>query len=635
MPGFDITENPTFDLRGLGAAASYVPTGRAWDCSIGGLPFLLATSQQVPFHRQTADWRRSRYDSGTDYGEQSLDTGYWARNQLSFHYGAGQVYAEALEDNPSITRFRFNTGGNIDPWTAGSVVPTKSWSASPAVTTGSNPLLMSDDNAHVLIANGTSLSWTSGTGTNAVTWGGAGSILALTQDGTNYYAADATGIYKGTLHNGAGALIWNTGNASVAMRFVKSRLMAGIGPSVYELVSGGPALPTALFTHPNTSWKWTAFAEGPNAIYASGYAGAVSAIFRISVTTSGSTVTLGAPIVVAELPRNEVVYTIYSYLGTFLGVGTSSGLRIAEINTDGSLTLSPVQFSVTGGVRDIVGVGSFLYVTGGSNTPVGDGTTAPGLYRVNLGVPTDAGLYAWSPEATLTGAAGGTAWSVVLDSTGAMYLSVSGITSNGVQIRSLTSYSDGWVVLPLIRMGTGENKVFRDIQVRGVVPAGARIEVYASSTGSGAPSSWSLAGSLGNASDGFLSLASAAAGPQEVLYLAFKLVSNGTTAPTLFGYRLRTVPTVKRTRLLDVPLMCFDTETDRLGSKLGVQGGAWTRLSALEALEDSGQIILWQDFTSGESRQATIEKVTAIRTTPPERSYKNAGWILSVSLRLL
>lgn len=635
MVGFDITENPTFDLRGLGAAASYQPTGRSWDCSIGGLPFLFATSQQFPYRRSTADWRRSRYDSGTDYGEQSLDTGYWTRNQLSFHYGAGQPYAEALESNPDVTRFRFATGGSIDPWTPGAVQATKSWSTVSSVTTGSNPLLIADDTGKVLIANGTSLGYTSSSSApTSITWGGSGSILSLTQDGTSYYAGDSTGIYKGTLPGSAGSLVWNTGSSNVTMRFVKQRLVAGIGPSVYELVGSGPTLPTPLYTHPSTAWKWTSITEGPNSIYLSGYAGSVSAIFRITVTTSGSTISLSAPIVVAELPRNEIVHTIYSYLGTFLGVGTSKGLRIAEINTDGSITMSQLQFPVTGGVRDMVGVDSYLYATGGSDTPVGDGTTAPGLYRVSLGTPTSDGMWAWSPDAAITAAAGGTAWSVAATSSGGLFLAVTG-SASGLQVQG-TNRGDGWLVASVIRMGTSESKVFRDVQIRGDVPSGTSIQLYASTTGQGNPSSWTLAGSLGAASDGFLSLGAAAPGPQEKLYLAFRIVgSGGSAAATFYGFRLRAVPTVKRTRLLEVPLMCYDTETDRLGVKLGAPGGAWERLSALELLEDEGDVVLWQDFSSGESRQATIEKVSFIRMSPPERANKNAGGIVSLSLRLL
>lgn len=635
MAGFDITEGPTFDLRGLGASATYVPSGRAWDCSIGGLPFLFATSQQFPYRRGTADWRRSRYDSGVDYGEQSLDTGYWTRNQLSFHYGAGQRYAEALESNPDVTRFRFYSGGSVDPWTPGAVSATASWSAYTG-SAGANPLLEADGAGNVLYADSTALKTATTGAWSSVTWGGTGSILSLCTDGTSYFAADSTGIYKGTMPSGAGSLIWNTGSSNVCARFVKQRLIAGIGASIYELTGTGPTLPSPLYTHPNSSWVWTDIVEGPNSIYLAGYAGGNSAIYRITVTATSTTITLGAPIVVAEVPRNELVYTLYSYLGTFLGVGTSKGLRVAEINTDGSITMSPVQFPVTGGVRDMVGSDAYLYVAGGSDTPVGDGTFAPGLYRVSLSTQTSDGVYAWSPETAF--AVSGSVNSVAVRSDGGLVAAVASATS-GVwrQLTDGSRATEGWVVLPVIRLGTAEGKVFREVQVRGVTPSSSKIEAYASTTGSGSPSSWTLLGALGAGQDGFLSLETAAAGPQETLYLAFKLVgADASNTPTLYGYRLRALPTVARkSRLLEVPLMCFDEETDRLGNKLGKRGGAWERLSALEDLEDSGEVVMWQDFTSGEARMAQIEKVSAIRMVAPSRSEKNASGIVSVSLRLL
>ena len=47
------------------------------DCEIGGLPFLFATSDQNPYRRETADFRRQRVDTERNPGEQSLDSGYW------------------------------------------------------------------------------------------------------------------------------------------------------------------------------------------------------------------------------------------------------------------------------------------------------------------------------------------------------------------------------------------------------------------------------------------------------------------------------------------------------------------------------------------------------------------------------
>lgn len=631
MAGFDITENPTFDLRGLSAGSAYAPTKGAWDCAIGGLPFLFCSSQQTPYRRATADWRRSRFDSGVDFGEQSLDTGYWVRDQASFHYGAGQPYAEALESDPSANRFRFNSGGSIDPWTPGRVVPTVGASYV-TTTSGAAPLALGTTSG-VLYANAAVLSIIPVNTLTAITWGGAATISSLTTDGTNYYAASNVGIYKGALPSGAGALIWNTGSNAI-IRWVKQRLMGAVGASLYELVGAGPALPTALYTHPNPSWVWTDIAEGPNAIYVAGSAGSFSTVYRITVNVSGTTVTLGAPTVVVELPRGELVTSLYSYAGTYLGIGTSSGFRLATFNSDGSLNVTPTQFTVSDGVADMVGVGRFLYVAGGGTTPVGDGNTGPGLYRVDLGTQTAQDLYAWAPDVGFS-AAGSSVRSVTVGANNAIYVALSASTTAIAYQDTAVARGTAWLTVPRIRMGTTEGKVFRDIQIRGSVPVGTKIEVFGSTTGIGSPSSWSLVGQLGGNSDGFLSLGTAANGPQEALYLAFKFTSAVGAYPELYGYHLRVIPMPKKTRILELPLMCFEVEVDRNGQKAGSKGGAWTRLAALEAMEDSGGVFSFQDFTTGETRTVSVEKVSAMRMTAPSRSSSGQGMYLTVSLRLL
>lgn len=640
LAGFDITENPTFDLRGLGTSTTYTPSGSSWDCSIGGLPFLLATSAQHPYQRSTSDWRRVSSNMSGDYGDWSLDTGYWTRAQTGFHYGAGQAFAEALESNPNVSRFRFATGGSIDPWTSGRVT-CNTGVTSVTTTSTANPLCLGTS-VGVLYANGTSLYLYSGGVLNTITTGG-GTISSLTTDGTNWYAGTSTGVYKGPLGNTSTAgtqIVVSTGTSVV--RWVKSRLMIAVANSIYDYsLFTGTALPTTfatglLFAHPNTLWSWTDIAEGPNAIYFAGSAGSTSAIYRTTVTVSGAIVSLQAPSVVAELPRAESVYNLYTYLGTYMAVGTSSGLRIATMNNNGDLTLSPLQFTVSGGVTDCVGTSRYLYVTGGSATPVGDGTTGPGLYRLDLGQPTENGFFAWSPDTSFTSAASSTRC-VTVGPTGLIFATLTNSSTGLVFLDPSANLPSGWLQLSRIRMATAENKVFRDITLRGYTPTGTKIEAYVSTTGLGNPSTWTLVGTLGSGGDGTMSLEAAASGPQEGVFVAFKLIPSGTTSPQLYSYRMRSVPAPKRTRMIQAPLLCFDFEKDRNGVQVGSTGGSWTRLAALEALEEAGNVVYWQDFTSGESRQVSVEKVSMFRTAPPTRGLRGdtSGGIVMLELRVL
>jgi hypothetical protein len=63
-------------------------TSESYDVAIGGQPFFYAISDQRPYIRQTAPYRKDQFDNGAEPGEQSL-TGWWIRSQSSFHGGEG------------------------------------------------------------------------------------------------------------------------------------------------------------------------------------------------------------------------------------------------------------------------------------------------------------------------------------------------------------------------------------------------------------------------------------------------------------------------------------------------------------------------------------------------------------------
>ena len=205
MTELDITEAIPYDLTGLGeaaASADYAPPNVRWDCNIAGLPFLFGMSDQFPMIRETSDFRRQRIDNERDPGEQSLDSGYWIRSQSSWHYGSGIVSAEPLEVNSEEARFRFVSSGGVDPWTPGKLTllndTSKVYSSA-----GANQYLLGVDTG-VLHADGTVLKYITNGGTvSTVSTAAIGeTIMSLTSNGYNYFAADEDGIYKGTLPSG-------------------------------------------------------------------------------------------------------------------------------------------------------------------------------------------------------------------------------------------------------------------------------------------------------------------------------------------------------------------------------------------------------------------------------------------------
>ena len=286
----DIVEDLSFGSTTTGVGQVNAPDSTNWDVAIGDLKFLLGTSQQNPYVRETADFRRQRIDTQRNFGEQSLDSGYWVRAQASFHYGSGISTAEPLESNDNESQFRYKEGGGVNPWTAGELTLLNE-TASVHASSATKMTLLGIETG-VLFAEDSTLTYINNAGSDsAVTYGGSGTILSMTDTGQYYLVSNAAGIFRGDLPSGTGTKIYDNNPASATttvIRYVKGRVMYADGIDIHEITDLTPSsatLPTALFTHPNSAWEWTDFADGPTSIYASGYSLENSAIYRIGITT--------------------------------------------------------------------------------------------------------------------------------------------------------------------------------------------------------------------------------------------------------------------------------------------------------------------------------------------------------------
>jgi hypothetical protein len=67
--------------------------------------------------------------------------------------------------------------------------------------------------------------------------------------------------------------------------------------------------------------------------------------------------------------------------------------------------------------------------------------------------------------------------------------------------------------------------------------------------------------------------------------------------------------------------------------KTGYEGRAWERIQELESIEKLGDIVNFQDFTTGESVQAIIERVNFNRKTPPSGKFDGFGGMLTITVR--
>jgi hypothetical protein len=134
MPfGDDITEGLVYTLSNPAGSTNYSATGEAYDVAIGGLPFFLLNSDDSPYRRVTAQYRKQQIDQSREPGEQTL-TGWWLRSQSSFHYGQGIKFFEPIQDES--LRFQYTESKGIDVWTKGQATLLKSVDNQHTITGG-------------------------------------------------------------------------------------------------------------------------------------------------------------------------------------------------------------------------------------------------------------------------------------------------------------------------------------------------------------------------------------------------------------------------------------------------------------------------------------------------------------------
>lgn len=76
------------------------------------IPFLVGSSDDYPYIRESDGGVREQIDTTSEAGEQSL-TGYWWRSQASFDLGCGVEYFDTAKDESVARRFRDSCGVHV------------------------------------------------------------------------------------------------------------------------------------------------------------------------------------------------------------------------------------------------------------------------------------------------------------------------------------------------------------------------------------------------------------------------------------------------------------------------------------------------------------------------------------------
>ncbi len=618
------------DLGIVSSTSTWQNTNESYDVAVGGLPFFYAINDERPYIRQTAPFSKEQSDIGAEPGEQSL-TGWWLRSQSSFHNGTGiKFYDPSAGESVS---HRFTDSDNVDVWTKGQVTLLKE--TTNTVSSGIYKLISgvsgTTDVAISYIPGSTTLKDIISDASTLTTYATTASgIVDVVTDGTTLFVANATRIYYQTI-GATGALNnhYSTGSALVKMGWVKQRLVAGIGTAIYELTGalGTTTLPTALYTHPNTGWEWTSISEGGSAIYAAGYAGGTSAIYKFVLSAAGVMPTLTSGIVAAQLPIGETVYKIESYLG-YLMIGTNKGMRVASISdTTGDLSYGPLIFEDTNGVRDFAFRDKYVWATGTVNGYAG-------LYRIDLGAEIESLRFAYSKDTYLSTATGYATSVDFIGNSDQIAFTTSG--SDGIAIQSATVLATtGSITTGKIRFSTLEPKNFKRLIARGVFTSGEFTLSSLATTITGSDTQYDHI-TYNSGVDAVEVTTSQPEVAQEFLAYKFTLdrdTTDTTAGPTFKGYQAKATIATPRQRIIQFPVYCFDIETDRFNTVVGYDGRAYARMQLLEEIEKTGDVLTWQDLTTGESQQAVIQQVTFTRMTPPDKRFDGFGGVINITIR--
>lgn len=578
-------------------------SGYKLDITVDGIPFLLNPTEKDPWTWEVREDRREQFDNSNEAGEQSFGY-FWLRSQSSFHGGAGQEFLDSGAEVQEVSRIRYNLSSQMDVFSKiGSITPRGSVTgttitsivrAVPFVRAGVNKIAVARQNDSVDFYN---VSPALAFDTNVSLTEAASSTLDIATDGETLYVAINGKIIK--IDSAGVQTDWATlaFTKPVRLAYAKNRLILAHGPELYEIPIG--AAPGALvfgthgiFRHGAPNWTWSAIADGPNGIYAAGYAGLRGEVWSFTETDVAGTLELGSGIQQFSLPTGEIPYDLMFYVSSLFVLGTSEGARVGSFTPDGRPQFGPLSFDLSP-VRAVGAVGTTAIL--GSDL---------GVYLLDLGRVVDRnGAYAYThrhdrlsaePYVSIvtTGTVGATA--------------IYSVTTG--RIESEAADSVGSLTTSWVTFSTTELKKLYYLSVGGRVPtAGA----YANNTVvitvenyEGDAQVFNLGADPSKTNWEF----SISLNPSIAYRVKFQ-INTGTDVNFINSYQLKALPQERRYETVVLPLLLSDREKASNRREIGYPGFGMDRLKAMIQSAKNNRTVVVTDVVSNSSFQAQIRDV--------------------------
>jgi hypothetical protein len=615
-------------------------SGREIHYTLAGVPFRTAVTPDLPMSITTAPTQKEQQDVEPEAGENSL-SGWWIRNQNSFHEGAGARYVEARGEVKDT--FRFWESSNLDVWTPGQLTmlrrsvtvadgAVQAVAAIPDTTV--NSVVVGRTNN---VAKYTNLD--TGTATTTLFSEPGTTFRHVIASETQWWAIGDVGglavrVYTGTLAGGAPE-VWQltSGDPTKPMRIVyaKHRLWAVNANRIWAITvaggaAGAPVAVASIYNHPSTAFSYTDLCDAPGGVVFSGSGDGSSGLQQITLDTTGAVPTLAGAQVTAVLPNDEKILRISSLASSMILLLTNRGVRVA-VASDGEMIYGP-RFMERAEVPStakpqVVSAGRWWWLVWGDEAKV---------WRIDSSAEVEDGVFAYASDME----SGSTSFNGI---TVRNERPVVGTVTGDLAYRHATELSaSGYLTTGRIRYRTDEPKSFQRIATT-VAPLAGTLEVVVLNDADTERSliTYNVVGQTG------LAVATVPNESNPMRFASVKLnftrAAGLTTGPTVYGVQVKALPAVKPQRMYQIPFECYDMEYWSTGQREGYDGFARDRYETLKTAEDAGAPVVLRDYTTEPTNGelCRIEEVKLVRTTQPHADKQVGSWggILIVTLRTL
>lgn len=633
-----------------------------YDFQIDTLKFRAAISDEFPYLRETAPFRKDQYDTTQAPGDQSLE-GWWTRGQLSFHQGQGIDFYE-VQAVDAIERFK--TGSAVHPWDAGKV--TLSGDNTSATQTGLhtnqfNRAVVYNDNIWYtsggeLRRNATVVQFSSFP-TDSVVSGAAlvgdttKRIYASADDRVEYISASNTTstVMSGTAIVNGNYVSGSPDEIRGGIWYAKNRIWLATEFGNWYNV---PYDTSATVNIPSGGGAYLFWSRTSGSAYGSGFSGewlcespglvyignGSQYLFGVDADPTG---VLAPPTVVGDMGAGAIVRQVHYCLGRLV-IATQDSIHVAQILPDGSLVIGPafitgLQGNITQ-MCDMHGRVFFAAVAEGDDLSVS-------VFEVDVlndleGRELEPAWCIRHRGALSTTFNTNRTWCITNSGSNPrdydfVVMTAGNDTANLARTQRFKSYSStGHLYTAQHRLGTLEDKKWYSVRVTAKVDSsssGQSVQVY-SVTKEGTEALLGTMSTDGTNSEIF-SLTGLAASES----IGFKFVLNRgsttTSTPELLGYQIKALPVPTRQRILKWPVLIQDKLRLRRGTSVGKDGKAFSDIDALETLERDQSVVTFTDHRTGETGTAYIDSVQMQGDTPPTASGDGFGGVAYITLRVL